>query len=375
MDEKGESVNIGPFRFSMREMSGAMGDFGTLLPLAVGYISVCGLNPAGLLVTIGLANILTGLIYRLPIPIEPMKVIAAVAIAQSWEPSMIYAAGFSMGVVWLAISATRVMDRVAVLTPEPVVRGIQVALGILLAAQAFEMVAGSWVLGAVCIGIILILRKNPYAPAAIVLIGLGVGIMFLRGQLGGIGFAGPSLPNLTMFHPIQIWKSLLGAGFAQIPLTATNAIIVTAAMIKNYWPEREVGVNQLSLSTGIMNLVSPFLGGMPMCHGAGGLASQYYFGARTGGANIIEGTIEVALGILLATSIANLFALFPGPIIGAMMLLVGIQLVGFGRKFGSGRDLIPLAVTVAVSLITNMAFGFAAGVLIHYGIRRLARVW
>ncbi|HON39227.1 MAG TPA: putative sulfate/molybdate transporter [Deltaproteobacteria bacterium] len=375
MDEKGESVNIGPFRFSMREMSGAMGDFGTLLPLAVGYISVCGLNPAGLLVTIGLANILTGLIYRLPIPIEPMKVIAAVAIAQSWEPSMIYAAGFSMGVVWLAISATRVMDRVAVLTPEPVVRGIQVALGILLAAQAFEMVAGSWVLGAVCIGIILILRKNPYAPAAIVLIGLGVGIMFLRGQLGGIGFAGPSLPNLTMFHPIQVWESLLGAGFAQIPLTATNAIIVTAAMIKNYWPEREVGVNQLSLSTGIMNLVSPFLGGMPMCHGAGGLASQYYFGARTGGANIIEGTIEVALGILLATSIANLFALFPGPIIGAMMLLVGIQLVGFGRKFGSGRDLIPLAVTVAVSLITNMAFGFAAGVLIHYGIRRLARVW
>ncbi|HPD21022.1 MAG: putative sulfate/molybdate transporter [Desulfomonilia bacterium] len=368
-------MNIGPFRFSMREMSGAMGDFGTLLPLAVGYISVCGLNPAGLLVTIGLANILTGLIYRLPIPIEPMKVIAAVAIAQRWEPSMIYAAGFSMGVVWLAIFATRVMDRVAVLTPEPVVRGIQVALGILLAAQAFEMVAGSWVLGAVCIGIILLLRKNPYAPAAIVLIGLGVGIMFLRGQLSGIGFAGPSLPNLTMFHPIQVWESLLGAGFAQIPLTATNAIIVTAAMIKNYWPEREVGVNQLSLSTGIMNLVSPFLGGMPMCHGAGGLASQYYFGARTGGANIIEGTIEVALGILLATSIANLFALFPGPIIGAMMLLVGIQLVGFGRKFGSGRDLIPLAVTVAVSLITNMAFGFAAGVLIHYGIRRLARVW
>ncbi len=366
-------MNIGPFRFSMRELSGAMGDFGTLLPLAVGYISVCGLNPAGLLVMVGLANILTGLVFRLPIPIEPMKVIAAVAIAQSWEPSMIYAAGFSMGVVWLAASATRVMDRVAVFTPEPVVRGIQVALGVLLAVQAVEMVAGAWLLGAVCIGIILLLRKNPYAPAAVVLIGLGIGIMFLRGQLGGIGFAGPSLPPLTAFRPIQVWESMLGAGFAQIPLTATNAIIVTAAMIKGYWPQREVGVNQLSLSTGIMNLVPPFLGGMPMCHGAGGLAGQYYFGARTGGANLIEGTIEVALGILLATSIANLFALFPGPIIGAMMLLVGIQLVGFGRKFGSGRDLIPLAATVAVSLIANMAFGFAAGVLVHYGIGRLAR--
>jgi MFS superfamily sulfate permease-like transporter len=110
-----------------------------------------------------------------------------------------------------------------------------------------------------------------------------------------------------------------------------------------------------------------------MCHGAGGLAGQYYFGARTGGANIIEGTIEIALGILLATSIANLFTLFPGPIIGAMMLLVGIQLVGFGRKIGSGRELIPLAATVVVSLFANMAFGFLAGMFVHYGLRRFMK--
>ena len=366
-------MNIGPFRFSMRELSGAMGDFGTLLPLAVGYISVCGLNPAGLLVMIGLANILTGLAFRLPIPIEPMKVIAAVAIAQSWDPPMIYAAGFSMGVIWLAVSATRIMDRVALFTPEPVIRGIQVALGVLLAIQAMKMIGGSWLLGAACMGIILLLRKNPYTPAAVVLIGLGIGIMFLRGQMDGIGFAGPSLPGLTAFQPIQIWESMLAAGFAQIPLTATNAIIVTAVMIKTYWPEQNVGVNQLSLSTGLMNLVSSFLGGMPMCHGAGGLAGQYYFGARTGGANIIEGTIEIALGILLATSIANLFTLFPGPIIGAMMLLVGIQLVGFGRKIGSGRELIPLAATVVVSLFANMAFGFLAGMFVHYGLRRFMK--
>jgi MFS superfamily sulfate permease-like transporter len=120
-----------------------------------------------------------------------------------------------------------------------------------------------------------------------------------------------------------------------------------------------------------MNLVSPFFGGMPMCHGAGGLAGQYYFGARTGGANIIEGTIEVGLGILLATSIANLFTLFPGPVIGSMMLLVGIQLVGFDRKPAFDRNLIPLAVTVAVSLLTNMAFGFLSGVIAHFGLKKL----
>lgn len=370
-DEETKGVKIGSFEFSMRELSGAMGDFGTLLPLAVGYISVCGLNPSGLLVMIGLANIFTGLTYRLPIPIEPMKVIAVVAIAQHWQPSMVYAAGFSMGVLWLLLSATTIMDRVSEITPASVVRGIQVALGVLLAIQAVNMIDGSWLLGLICIGIILLLRKNPYAPAAVILIALGIAIMFVRDQLGTIAFTGPALPSLTTFRPIQVWESMVNAGFAQIPLTATNAIIVTAVMIKAYWPERDVGVKQLSLSTGVMNLASAFLGGMPMCHGAGGLAGQYYFGARTGGANIIEGTIEVGLGILLATSIANIFTLFPGPIIGSMMLLVGIQLVGFDRKLGYGRELIPLAVTVAVSLLTNMAFGFLSGMLAHFGLKKL----
>ncbi|HOD70264.1 MAG TPA: putative sulfate/molybdate transporter [Deltaproteobacteria bacterium] len=371
MNEGIKDMKIGSFEFSMRELSGSMGDFGTLLPLAVGYISVCGLNPAGLLVMIGLANIFTGLAYRLPIPIEPMKAIAVVAIAQHWNPSLVYATGFCMGILWLLLSATTIMDRVAGFTPTSVTRGIQVALGVMLAVQALSMFNGSWLLGLACIAIILLLRSNPYLPAAVVLIALGILIMFIKGQLGGVTFAGPVLPAVTAFHPLEMWEGMVGAGFAQIPLTATNAIIVTAAMIKTYWPQRDVGVRQLSLSTGLMNLVSPFFGGMPMCHGAGGLAGQYYFGARTGGANIIEGTIEVGLGILLATSIANLFTLFPGPVIGSMMLLVGIQLVGFDRKPAFDRNLIPLAVTVAVSLLTNMAFGFLSGVIAHFGLKKL----
>lgn len=70
----------GPFEFNLRELAGSLGDFGTLLPLAIGYITVCKMNPAGLLVMMGLANISTGLLYRLPMPIEPMKVLAVVAI-------------------------------------------------------------------------------------------------------------------------------------------------------------------------------------------------------------------------------------------------------------------------------------------------------
>ncbi len=75
-------MRLKTFEFSLRELSGAMGDFGTLFPLSVGYIVVWGMNPAGFLVMMGLANIITGIVYRLPLLIEPMKVIAVMAITQ-----------------------------------------------------------------------------------------------------------------------------------------------------------------------------------------------------------------------------------------------------------------------------------------------------
>jgi MFS superfamily sulfate permease-like transporter len=166
---------------------------------------------------------------------------------------------------------------------------------------------------------------------------------------------------------------MLLAGFAQIPLTATNAVISTSSLISNYWPERGVSERKVALSTGVINLVAPFFGGMPMCHGAGGLAGQYYFGARTGGTNLIEGTIELSLGLFLAPAITGLFGAFPQAIVGAMMFLVGLELVKFARDIRWGIDLLPLAVTVAGSLAANMAVGFLAGVAVYYLIQIIAR--
>src|SRR5512139_4023106 len=130
-----------PFEFNLRELAGSMGDFGTLLPLAIGYIVVCGLDPAGFLVMMGLANIVTGLVYRLPMPIEPMKVLAVMAIAQRWSPSMVYASGFAMGVLWLVFAATNLIGWIARITPKSVIYGIQITLGILLAVEALKMLS------------------------------------------------------------------------------------------------------------------------------------------------------------------------------------------------------------------------------------------
>ena len=365
----GSSLRIKDFEFNLRELAGSMGDFGTLFPLAVGYFAINGMNPSGLLVMLGIANIVTGIVYKLPMPLQPMKVLAVVAIAQKWPTSRIYASGVATGAIWLILSLTGLIQKLAAITPRSVVRGIQIALGIMLAIEGFKMISTGWILGAISIVIVLILRTNRYAPAAIVLIVLGVGIMGFKGELLGVLQPGFTAPPITLFNPIDMWQGLVLAGFAQLPLTATNAVIATSALLNEYFPSRPVSEKKLALNMGIMNITLPFFGGMPMCHGAGGLAGQYYFGARTGGTNIMEGVIEISLGLFLAGSIGTLFAIFPKSIIGAMMFLAGLQLTKFARDIKK-QEIAIITVTVVLSLLTNMAIGFVSAMVTHYTLRR-----
>ncbi len=373
------------FEFSLRELAGSMGDFGTLFPLAIGYIVVCKMNPAGLLVMMGLINISTGLIYRQPMPVEPMKAMAVAAIAQGWAPSMIYATGFGTGVAWVLLAFSGLVQRIARLTPKSVVRGIQAALGVLLGFEGLKLIYNlgvpevifgiplpAWIFGIVSIIIILVLRENKYAPATIVLMVMGIAVVGLKGELGRTVKFGFSLPPVTTFRPIEIWQGFIRAGFAQIALTASNAVIATAAVIRKFWPERAVSEKKLALNMGIMNCILPFFGGMPMCHGSGGYVGQYYFGARTGGANLMEGTLELGLGLFLSRSIADLFTVFPKAIIGGMMLMVGFEFVKMVRDLK--RCEIPIMIlTAGVSVGTNMALGFAAGAVIYHILRRFSK--
>ena len=376
-------MRVGSFEFSLRELAGSMGDFGTLFPLAIGYIVVCDMNPAGFLVMMGLTNIALGLIYKLPMPVQPKKVIAVMAIAQRWQPKLIYASGVGTGVVWLFLSLTGWIQKLANHTPKSVVRGIQIALGVMLGWQGLKWIigwqkltvmSGEWiiniVLGVIAIVIVLTLRENKYAPAAIVLIVLGIVITAIKGELLKVFQVGFELPSITTFSFRDIYHAMILAGFAQLPLTATNAIIATAALIKEYWPERPVSEKKLALNMGIINVIVTFFGGMPMCHGAGGLAGQYYFGARTGGTNIIEGIIEISLGLFFSQAIVGLFSAFPMSIIGAMLLMVGIALVKYAFTLRV-KDIIPAAATAGISLIpkSNMAFGFAAGIIVYFAIK------
>lgn len=378
-------MKTGSFEFSLSELAGSVGDFGILIPLVMGYIVICGLNPAGIFIMMGLASVVLGLVYRLPVPVQPMKVIAVAAIAQQWSPSMVYACGFAMGIIWLIFTATGIIDRAGRFIPHSVVRGIQVALGVLLAFKALKMVynTGStwwWLLGVVSIIIALLLRRSRYAPSAIVLMVLGVVIMLVKGQFQGIPSPSLSVLPLTSFSFTEIWQTLLLAGFAQIPLTATNAVISVASLTRKYFPDKPIKEKRFALNMGIMNVIFPFFGGMPVCHGAGGLTSQYYFGARTGGAKIMEGVIYISVGLFLAGPIAKVLVVFPMAIIGAMIFLVGIQLIKLAKDIGLSWELAPMMATVLVSLVTKglqlrlyMAYGFAVGLAVHYLIQAVLK--
>ncbi|OGO04132.1 MAG: hypothetical protein A2Y73_05450 [Chloroflexi bacterium RBG_13_56_8] len=360
------------FEFNLRELAGSMGDFGTLFPLAVGLIAVCGMDATSLFVMIGLTNIVTGLVYRLPMPVEPKKVVSVAAIAQGWTASMVAASGLGLGLVWFVIVLTGALRKVIEVTPIYLIRGIQLALGVTLAWQAVRMISPEPWWGLVAVAIILLLRKSRYAPAAVVIMGLGVALMAWRGDLMQHLSFGFTLPRFSVPRWSDVWQAMVLAGFAQIPLTLTNAVLATAAMIRELFPEKPVSENKLMLNMGVMNVASSFFGGMPMCHGSGGLAGQYYFGARTGGTNILEGMIEISLGVFLGRSLDGLLGAFPMALIGGMMLMVGVEFV---RPIIRLREwpLYLALVTTVVSVVTNMAVGFVVGLACMYLVRWLMR--
>lgn len=358
-------MKIGPFEFSLSEAAGAAGDFGVLLPLALGYMVACNVEPSGLLVALGLSNIFTGLAYRLPVAVEPMKVIAAVAISQSWSPALVRASGMAMGLVWIFLFITKAMRFVARATPASVITGIQISLGMMLAWQAAKMILPQWPAGLASLALALALRNNRHLPGPIALLALGLGLTVLQGRWPEMQIS-LTWPRIYPIQPEAIWQSMLQAGLSQIPITIANAVIATAALIESYWPDKRSEGAKLPLSTGIMNLIAPFLGGMPMCHGAGGLAAKYYFGARTGGANIIEGLLEILAGLFLATSIVRILSVFPLAVMGAMLFLVGLELIKFVRDVLPGSEMIPTIAVIAVSLAVNIAYGFVAGLAVYY---------
>jgi hypothetical protein len=355
-------------KFTLREFGGAFGDWGTLIPFVIGYISIVGLNPAGIFLTLGLTNIVLGLKFNLPLPVQPQKTIGAVAISTPWTPNMVISTGFGTGVIWFILGFTKKLNKIVSKVPIVAVRGIQLGLTLILGWAGILLFSENVWLGFISIIVILIFIKNRPIPSAIILTIGGIVITFFTGAIS-ITDLQFGLPILAFQFPT--WENfLLGmlyAGIAQLFLTLTNVMIATVVLIKELFPEKEgVDANTLAFNMGAMNLINPFLVGMPLCHGSGGLMAQYAFGARTGGSMILEGIMELILGLFFSETLLIFFKNFPVAILGAMLIYTAVLLGKIAFKDFNVKSFTIILISAIICFIFNIALGFLVGLILYF---------
>jgi len=365
-------VTVRGFEFSVRELAGSLGDFGTLLPFTVGYIVICGFSPIGLLLGIGLTNIILAIIYRLPLPVQPQKAIGSVALSERWTMNRVLGAGFSVGVVWVFLSFSKRLTGLLEKVPKGVIRGIQLGLAFTLAFAGAEMIHLDFLMAIPLIIVAFLLLRNKFLPAAIFLILFGFSYAIATRTLSlnqiNVGF---SLPELILFNLNDVIYGFIYAGFAQLFLTLTNAVVATVALVHDLFPERkDVTPRNLIKNMGAMNITTPFIGGMPLCHGAGGLSAQYLFGARTGGAILMEGIIEIILGLFFSQSLLNIFTAFPLFVVGVMLLMTSFELGKISLKIKGKNEIFVTVVTALLATVFNITVGFIGGLVLYFALKR-----
>ena len=357
---------IPPRRRFLLECSGACGDLGTFIPHVIGAVTVAGLAPAGVLFGFAAFLIATGLLYGLPLPVQPMKAISAVILTGGLRPGEVAAAGIIIGVLLLVLGITGWIGRLARAIPQSVSAGLQLGFGLLTGVLGLKLILATPWLGFGSLALLFALTRVPCCPAA----PLALAAAMLAGwATGNVGVApeftlAPGMPHLVVPSWAEVLRSFEVAVLPQLSLTLSNALIVTASLSRELFPLTGAVASErrLALTSGLANvLLCPF-GAMPMCHGAGGLAAQFRFGARTGLAPIIFGAVLLMLAVGFAEHAAALFALIPIGAVGSLLIFAGTDLAISRRLFdGQPSCLWVIGTTALVTVTINPALALVVG--------------
>jgi SulP family sulfate permease len=165
----------------------------------------------------------------------------------------------------------------------------------------------------------------------------------------------PSGPDLSF--------ALLALVLPQIPMTLGNAVVAYADLSESYFgaDSSRVTYKGATVSMGIANMAAFLVGGMPLCHGAGGLAAHYRFGARTAGSNLIVGGLFLVLAVFLGPHALAVIHLLPMAVLGVLLLFAGAQLSLTVIDLEERKDLFIALLILGITLATNLAAGFIVG--------------
>ena len=353
------------FLFDLREVNGALGDLGTLLPLTLACIALAGLSAPQVLMGFGVFYIGTGLIYRLPIPVQPMKAIAAVILVTQVSPTSIALSGILIGLVLILLGAGGLIDKIARLVPQSILSGLQLGLGLALGWIAIGLMQDAVPLGLVSLGLaVFCLRYGLHAAIVTLLVGALIG--HLTGASGLVDGTAPPSPFWWPQLPLQtdIRTAIVDLALPQMVLTLTNAIILTSLVARDCFGDRaaQVSPRKLCLTSGLANLVLAPLGALPMCHGAGGVAAHHRFGARTGAAPVLLGTALLILATLPSEIRGAALTAIPSATLGALLLIAAGQLATSRRLFDCKPSCRPvIAITALATLVANPLVALIAG--------------
>ncbi|KAK4413897.1 Molybdate transporter 2 [Sesamum alatum] len=401
----------------LSELSGAVGDLGTYIPIVLALTLVSHLDLSTTLIFTALYNIATGVLFGTPMPVQPMKSIAAVAVSETphLTVSQIAAAGISTAAVLFFLGVTGLMSILYRFLPLPVVRGVQLSQGLAFAFSAIKYIRYNqdftkttatkttdprpWlgldglVLALVCLLFLVLttgdgsgsesdghlvsttrrrrvqrrLRILSAVPSALMVFLLGLILCFI---IDPTIFRDIKL-GPSRFHVLKITWDDFKVGFIrgavpQIPLSVLNSVIAVCKLSGDLFPGTELSATKVSVSVGLMNLVGCWFGAMPVCHGAGGLAGQYRFGGRSGLSVVFLGLGKLVLGLLFGNSFVRILTSFPVGILGVLLLFAGIELAMASRDMNSKEESFVMLVCAAVSLTgSSAALGFGCGIVLH----------
>jgi MFS superfamily sulfate permease-like transporter len=345
--------NLSTFRRQpLSEISGSLGDLGTFLPIVIALAEGHQISLTTTLIFTGVYNVLTGLVFGIPLPVQPMKAIAAVAILRSLTAGQTAAAGIFVSCCILFFSVTGLLSWFTRVIPIPVVKGIQVGAGLSLIIAACTKALPSlswtgpswadnylWMIAAIVV--LFAINLRPRTPYALIL--FLVGILFAVIRIASV--KGHHLPNFRIWHPYtqvpsaREWKTgIFEAGIGQLPLTTLNSIIAVTHLAADLLPEIETpSVTAVGVSVAAMNLLGCWFGAMPVCHGSGGLAAQYRFGARSGASIIFLGLLKMVVGLLFGESLTDLLHKFPLALLSVMIIAAGLELASVGESLNTSR--------------------------------------
>eukprot|EP00980_Cylindrotheca_fusiformis_P023474 scaffold10507_cov128-Cylindrotheca_fusiformis.AAC.7 len=373
-EEQGEretAISVGWLQknLTLQEISGSCGDFGTLIPLLVALGRQRAIYLAPTLLGTGIVHILSGAFWDIPMPLQPMKSIAALAIASELNRHEVTAAGIGMGICFILFGTFKgAIELLHRCIPQSVIGGLQLGVGWKLAIRGIQMIQElGWIdnpydskFWSILCGIVSLIclpgkstvlsaesngeqasccrRFREKFPLGLAMSGLGIILAILQITKGPKGEDNQGVKESFLLNAVKDitwdeWKTgFLDGTLPQLPLTTLNSCLSVCMLADTLFPNKpQVKRRSVCWSIGLMNCLLCPLGCMPNCHGAGGLAGQYRLGAKSGVSMVALGILKIGLSWLAHQGwLLKLLDAIPVSILGILLILAGHELASTG---------------------------------------------